>query len=184
MGFLATFLKATGKFLTTAAPAVTALGVGGVVGAVATALVTDPAVPAVAALTTGTPKAQAAALTSLGLTPAQVAATRAGLAVSAGAAPAVAGAVVRMKNISITTVQTINPAGQIVKQVVLAGKPFLMRKDFVTAKRVIKAIRKAGTKIPKVSVPQSKTKQLTDAVMDKALASARCVDVVVSKPVC
>lgn len=75
------------------------------------------------------------------------------------------------KNRVITTVSTINPAGQIIKQKQLAGRPFLMNKDIVTAKRVFRTIQKASGRLPRRTVKEGKTKQLTDAVMDKALSN-------------
>jgi len=75
------------------------------------------------------------------------------------------------KNRVITTVTTVDAAGRIVKQKQLAGRPFLMNKDIVTAKRVFRTIQKASGRLPRRTVKEGKTKQLTDAVMDKALSN-------------
>jgi len=94
-------------------------------------------------------------------------------AVTAREQIAAAGAVAGMagKNRVITTITTINPAGQIVKQKQEPGRPFLMNKDIVTAKRVFRTITKASGRLPRKTVKEGKTKQLTDAVMDKALSN-------------
>lgn len=75
------------------------------------------------------------------------------------------------KNRVVTTVSTVNPAGQIIKQVNLAGRPFLMNKDLVIAKRVFRTIQKASTRLPRKTVKESPTKQLTAAVTEKALSN-------------
>jgi len=86
--------------------------------------------------------------------------------------PAVAAAAVGMgKNRVITQVQTFNAAGQLIKQKTLLGRPFLMNRDIVTAKRVFRTIQKASGRLPRRTVKEGKTKQLTDAVMDKALSN-------------
>lgn len=83
------------------------------------------------------------------------------------AAAAVAG--MAGKNRVITTVTTLNPAGQIVKQKQLAGRPFLMNKDLVIAKRVFRTIAKASGKMPRKVVKEGTVTQLKNAVVDKAL---------------
>jgi len=75
------------------------------------------------------------------------------------------------KNRVVTTVTTFNAAGQACSQKVLAGSPFLMNKDLVVAKRVFRTIQKASGRLPRKTVKESKTKQLTDAVMDRALGN-------------
>jgi len=60
------------------------------------------------------------------------------------------GAVVpRLKNMVRTLVQTIAPDGTIIREVILEGRPFLMRKDFVTLKRTLKLISAAEKRIPR-----------------------------------
>jgi len=87
------------------------------------------------------------------------------------AAAQAGGAVVGGKNRIVTTITTMNAAGQIIRQKNLSGRPFLMNKDIVTAKRVFRTIQKASGRLPRRTVKEGKTKQLTDAVMDKALSN-------------
>lgn len=75
------------------------------------------------------------------------------------------------KNFVVTQVNTFNAAGQLIKQKNLAGRPFLMNKDLVVAKRVFRTIQKASTKLPRKTVRESPSKQLTDAVTEKALSN-------------
>jgi len=75
------------------------------------------------------------------------------------------------KNRVLTVVQTFDPAGRVVKQTVLDGRPFLMNKDLVIAKRVFRTIQKASTRLPRKTVKESATKQLTSAVTEKALSN-------------
>jgi len=94
------------------------------------------------------------------------------LGASAVLSPAAAAAAVTGgKNVVVTTVTTFNAAGQAIKQKQLAGRPFLMNKDIVTAKRVFRTIQKASGRLPRRTVKEGKQKQLTDAVMDKALSN-------------
>ncbi len=86
------------------------------------------------------------------------------------------------KNFVVTTVDTFNPQGVVVKTEQISGAPFLMRRDFVIAKRVIKALRKAQAKIPKQAVRQSASSMLKEAVMDKALEAARAPLICPPKP--
>ena len=67
-----------------------------------------------------------------------------------------------------TIVQTLDEDGQIVRQKVLKGSPFLMRRDLIIAKRVLRTASKLGRFGPKTRTP-SKMKQFTDAVIDQAL---------------
>ncbi len=85
--------------------------------------------------------------------------------------PAVAGGVAaaRMKNMVITRIQTINPAGQVIKEVIRRGRPFLMATDFNTAKKVFKLATKAHAKLPRRSQKQSLASQITEAVKRAAL---------------
>ncbi len=67
-----------------------------------------------------------------------------------------------------TIVQTVNAEGQVVKQRVLRGSPFLMRRDFIIAKRVLRTASKLG-RFSKRTITPSKMKMFTDAVIDNAL---------------
>lgn len=51
------------------------------------------------------------------------------------------------------------------------GTPKLMSKDVQTCKRVNRTVRKLDQRLPKKTVREGKSSQLTRAVMDKALAS-------------
>ena len=69
-----------------------------------------------------------------------------------------------MKNIVRTIVQTINPAGKIVNQDILEGSPWLMRKDFVVMKRVLRTLASGNEKVPrKTSRTPGKDKDLAKA---------------------
>jgi len=73
----------------------------------------------------------------------------------------------------VTVVMTIdNASGAILRQKILKGAPFLMRKDLSTSKKVDSVLRRASNKFRAQSRGPSKTKMLTDAVMDNALKSA------------
>lgn len=84
--------------------------------------------------------------------------------VVAGQIAAVAG-----KNRVMTTIQTINPQGQVIKSVTRMGRPFLMQKDFTIAKRVIKLAAQAAARIPKKRVIEGIGAQITRAVKQKVL---------------
>lgn len=163
MGFFTSLAKIITPLAQIAAPLIGTALTGGIPGAVA-------AGAAAAAAPAATPKQIAAAVT----------AAQAGVIapVVAGRAivPTVAGivAVPGMRNVVTTTVRTTDPAGNTVGIEVLEGRPFLMRKDFVTAKRVIKALRKAAARIPKQTVPETPAKKLTKAVMARALENVTC----------
>lgn len=70
------------------------------------------------------------------------------------------------QNTVITRVMTISPAGKIVKQEDLVGRPFLMNKDLVTAKRVFRMIRKADQRLPRKSVGRRGSKDKDIIVID------------------
>jgi len=72
------------------------------------------------------------------------------------------------KNRIRTIVQTILPNGQVCEQKILEGRPFLMRKDFVTAKRVRKLIQAAKTKIIPTRREESEQTKLVKAVVTTA----------------
>ncbi len=66
--------------------------------------------------------------------------------IQAGGAPAMIAAA-GLKNRIMTVVQTISPAGVVIRSKTLEGAPFLMRKDFVTLKRTQKLIRVAARRL-------------------------------------
>lgn len=78
---------------------------------------------------------------------------------------AVAREVVRKR----TVVQSLNSQGLVIGSITLAGAPFLMKKDLVTAKRVFKLATKLHAKIPRRTVKESEIKQLKDAAVSQAL---------------
>jgi len=73
------------------------------------------------------------------------------------------------KNRVMTVVQVLKPDGTLCSQKVIAGRPFLMNSDIVTAKRVFRTIGKLSGRMPKRTVKQSKASMLTEAALDKAL---------------
>jgi len=75
------------------------------------------------------------------------------------------------KNRVQTTIQTINPQGQVIRQQVVQGRPFLMQKDFTIAKRVIKLAAQAAARIPKKRVQEGIGAQITRAVKQKVLSN-------------
>jgi len=123
------FMDTLGGLFTTIAP-------------IAAGLIGGPALStAVSALSTGdaaiVQRQAGATAAALGLTPAQIAANVA----AAGAGG------VGMKNRIQTVVQTLSPAGLVLKEKILSGAPFLMRKDFVALKRTMKLIRVASRRL-------------------------------------
>jgi len=80
-------------------------------------------------------------------------------------------AALRGKNRVMTTIQTINPAGQVIKSVTRQGRPFLMQKDFTIAKKVIKLAAQAAARIPKKRVVEGIGAQITRAVKQKVLST-------------
>jgi len=73
------------------------------------------------------------------------------------------------KNQVRTIIQTLNPAGQVIKQKIERGRPFLMARDIVIAKRVFRTVAKVSGRLPRKTVKQSKASMLTDAALDRAL---------------
>lgn len=67
-----------------------------------------------------------------------------------------------------TIVQTVDAEGNVVRQKVLRGSPFLMRRDFIIAKRVNRLSGKLTRFSNRIRSP-SKMKMFTDAVLDNAL---------------
>jgi len=72
------------------------------------------------------------------------------------------------KNRVQTIIQTIAPNGKVIKQRIERGRPFLMNRDIVTAKRVFRTVAKVSGRLPRKTVKQSKASMLTDAALDKA----------------
>lgn len=69
-----------------------------------------------------------------------------------------------------TIVETIDlTTGKIVMRKTMPGAPHIMNSDITAARRVIRQSAKLARKIPRKTVRESKTKQLTDAAIDKAL---------------
>lgn len=76
-----------------------------------------------------------------------------------------------------TIVETMDlRTGKIVRRKILAGSPHLMNKDIAAARKVFRATSKLHARMPRRTVRESKTKQLTDAAVDKALRSVNCDD--------
>lgn len=74
-----------------------------------------------------------------------------------------------------TIIQTIDSdSGEVLKQRVRRGSPFLMRTDVIVAKRVFRMATKLHGKLPRRTVRQSRVKALTDRVVESALDRAAC----------
>ncbi len=74
-----------------------------------------------------------------------------------------------------TVVTTTNlDTGEIVRQVQLDGAPFLMNKDVQKLRQTAKKLTRAHGKLPRRTVKESLTKQLTDAAVKAALDATRC----------
>ncbi len=154
------FLSSIAKFAKIVAPIALGVVAGEAGVAVAEALVAED-----------TPKAKAQMqITGRAVAPTRISVT-APLARARAEGVRIAGV---RKNVVITTIDSFDAAGNVVSTEQLRGRPFLMQQDFVTAKRVIKALRKAAARIPKQTVKPSRTKMLTDAVLDDAMRRATC----------
>jgi len=70
-----------------------------------------------------------------------------------------------------TVIQTLNRQGQVVRQRIERGSPFLMNRDLAIAKRVIRTVGKLGGKFRRTKSGPSKMKQLTDKVIDTAICT-------------
>ena len=69
-----------------------------------------------------------------------------------------------------TTVTTIdNATGETVRQKMYRGSPYLMNRDLVAAKKVMRTAGKLGRRFGSRVRTPSKAKQLTDAVVDRAM---------------
>jgi len=73
------------------------------------------------------------------------------------------------KNRVRTIIQTISPAGKVIRQSIEKGRPFLMNRDIVIAKRVFRTVAKVSGRLPKRTVKQSAASMLKDAAIDKAM---------------
>jgi len=155
MGFFSTLL-------TTLAPiAAAAVGIPQATAAPSARVVAAAVVPT--PITAATVIAAATPITTVG----QARAAGVGGAVTAGLSVA-ARARGGMKNRLQTIVQTIAPDGTILESEVREGQPFLMRSDFVIAKRVRKLITKAKNKIAPSKREESEQTKLMKAVVTTA----------------
>jgi len=69
-----------------------------------------------------------------------------------------------------TIVETMDlRTGKIVRRKIMEGSPHLMNKDINAAKKVFRSVRKLDSRLPKKTRAVSKTKQLADAAIDRAL---------------
>jgi len=87
----------------------------------------------------------------------------------------------RMKNFVRTIVQTIDPSGKVVRQETLDGAPWLMRKDFVVMKRVLRTLESGEKKVPRrTSKSPKKDKDLATALgmLKGLMASGRGVPLI------
>lgn len=71
-----------------------------------------------------------------------------------------------------TIVQTINPAGQVVRQRVLRGTPHLMNRDLMVAKRVFRVSQELHGKLPRRTVKESEVTALKNRIVKNALDKA------------
>jgi len=79
------------------------------------------------------------------------------------------------KEATRTIVQTINlQTGRIVRFKILPGSPHLMNSEVSAAKRVFKISSKLHARMPRRTVKESKTKQLTDAAIAAATTAVTC----------
>jgi len=75
-----------------------------------------------------------------------------------------------------TFVQTVDIAsGQILRNITLQGAPFLMNKEVNQLRRTARKLGRANAKIPRRTVKESLTKQLTDAALTRALGQTRAI---------
>jgi len=72
-----------------------------------------------------------------------------------------------------TIIQTIDTAtGQITRQKVKEGTPYLMNKEISTLRKVTNAVRRADRRIPRKTVKESRVKSLTREITENALQHA------------
>lgn len=75
---------------------------------------------------------------------------------------------------TFTMVITVDPEGNIIRRKTLKGSPWLMRRDFMTMKRVLKTIAKGNSRVPRRTVMASPMAALKDKILTKALDSVTC----------
>jgi len=94
------------------------------------------------------------------------------LAPSAAGAPDGSFAGGNGRYVTVTTISTIDTVtGQTVRQKMLQGSPYLMNRDLMVAKRVLRTAGKLGSRFSRKTREPSKTKQLMDAIQDRALGA-------------
>jgi len=72
-----------------------------------------------------------------------------------------------------TVVQTINNAtGDVIREEMRRGAPFLMKHEIQVAKRVFKTVMKLSGKLPRKTVKESETTALKNQLTNKALTTA------------
>jgi len=72
-----------------------------------------------------------------------------------------------------TVIQSIsNATGEVIREEIRMGSPFLMNRDFQIANRVFSSIAKAGQKLPRKVVKQSAITMLKNQVVEGALRNA------------
>jgi len=72
-----------------------------------------------------------------------------------------------------TIVQTIdNASGDVIKEDIRRGAPFLMKHEIQVAKRVFKTVNKLANRLPKKMQKQSTTSALKDQLVDASLTTA------------
>jgi len=72
-----------------------------------------------------------------------------------------------------TVVQTIeNATGNVIREEMRRGAPFLMKHEIQVAKRVFKTVNKLANRLPKKTVRQSTTSALKDQLIDASLTTA------------
>jgi len=73
-----------------------------------------------------------------------------------------------------TIVETMDlRTGQIVRRKIMEGSPHIMNKDISAAKKVFRSVRKLDARLPKKTRARSKTKELADAAVDKAIRATQ-----------
>ena len=78
---------------------------------------------------------------------------------------------------NITVVRTLDRVtGEIFTRSVKQGMPHIMNSDVAVCRRVIRQSTKLAKRIPRKTVKESKTKQLTDAAVDAAMRNVQCCD--------
>jgi len=74
-----------------------------------------------------------------------------------------------------TIVETMDLAtGKIIRRKILPGSPHLMNKDIAAAKKVFRATAELHKRMPRRTIKESKSKQLTDAATNAAISAVTC----------